>query len=74
LHQPAVADHVGGQDRGKAALDAFISHVKQSFFSRQVTGLYWRSKAESIRPTSPLGQKQPFDRPFNDLDSLVRCH
>ena len=27
LHAPAVADHVGGQNRGEAALDSFFGHV-----------------------------------------------
>ena len=29
LHQPAVADHVGGQDGSEAALDAFFGHGLQ---------------------------------------------
>ena len=27
LHEPAVADHVGGKNGGETALDAFFSHV-----------------------------------------------
>jgi len=27
LHEAAVADHIGGQDGGKAALGAFFGHV-----------------------------------------------
>ena len=26
-HKPAVPDHIGGEDGGKAALDAFLGHV-----------------------------------------------
>jgi hypothetical protein len=28
LHEAAVADHIGGQDGGKAALGAFFGHVR----------------------------------------------
>src|SRR5262249_10226862 len=31
LHEPAVANHIGGQDGGEATLGAFFGHAEQLF-------------------------------------------
>ena len=60
LHQPAVADHIGGQNGGKATLDAFFGHGMWLLF-RDSNG--WDCMGDLIgslsRRTSGSGQTLP---------------
>src|SRR5262245_55424474 len=48
LDEAAVADHVGGQDGGQAALGAFFGHMTQSPSVCAAAKLYWRAVSKSI--------------------------
>ena len=39
LHETAVADHVGGEDGGEAALDAFFGHKMRLPFENAVPSI-----------------------------------
>src|SRR5713101_7914491 len=51
LHEPAVADHVGGQNRGEAALVAVFGHTVRS--ENAGRRLYWHPAGKSNRAGSP---------------------
>ena len=53
-HEPAVTGHIGGEDSGKAALNALFRHLR--LFSGCRGRLYGRGLEESIEPTSASAQ------------------
>jgi hypothetical protein len=49
-HETAIAGYIGGQNGGKAALDAFFGHVVPCLLRTQCEGFYGYSDEESIGP------------------------
>ena len=58
LHESAVADHISGQDRGKAALDAFFGHWLRPFQKIRCKILRLACRAVSSFRTSAPGQPE----------------
>ena len=50
LHEPAVADHVGGKNRGEAALDAFFGHSGRLLSRRAVCRSVGAPRSGVYRP------------------------